>query len=272
MAARELDGAADYARQCFEESLDPEWPWYSIKVGVQEFLVAKPRVYSDNPGRAARGYVAVCYSPESARGRFVWLKDTWRRTLDDEYEQEGAVLYDLNRLGVQNVPTLVCHADVSSHRFDLKDTLERMHGRQPTRRRSRIERVHYRVVTAEVGVPIEDFGNSWQLASVFRDCLIGHRDAYARARVLHRDISQGNILMVPYDDQVDGEKVVAYRGMLIDWEFAERVFRRSVPGFGTWPYLSVNAMNHPEVPVTPEDDLESFFHSFVGLAISYIRH
>ncbi|KAI0688159.1 hypothetical protein C8T65DRAFT_126514 [Cerioporus squamosus] len=279
MADHELDGAADHARTCDKKSLDEDWPWYSVTVEGLEFLIAKPSAYSDKPSRPSRGYIGLCFSAGPRHGTFVWLKDTWRRILDNEYEQEGAVLSDLNRLGVQNVPTLVCHGDVSNHRLNLKETLVRLHKQKPKHVRSRVERVHYRVVTEEVGLPIEDFGNGRELAVLFRDCLQAHRNACERARILHRDISEGNLLMVPYDTQFDDGVGIAYKGMLIDWEYSERISKRSAPDFiyrvdrrGTWDFLSVNATNHPERPVQPVDDFESFFHVFVALGLSFLRH
>ncbi|KAI0688161.1 hypothetical protein C8T65DRAFT_675096 [Cerioporus squamosus] len=277
MANQELYGAADYARTCFKESLDLEWPWYSVTIEGLEFLIAKPWVYSDKLSRASRGYVGVCYSQGLQCGNFAWLKDTWRRVLDDEYEQEGAVLSDLNRLDVQGVPTLVCHEDVADHRLNLKQTLGRLCRKQVQHPRSRVERVHYRVVTAEVGVPIAAFDNGKQLATIFRDYLIAHREAYAKAGILHRDVSEGNLLMVPYDSPDDDG--IGYEGLIIDWEYSERISRRSAPGFvykptrrGTWDFLSVNAVNHPDVPVSPADDFESFFHVFVSLGLTYLPH
>ncbi|TFK87568.1 hypothetical protein K466DRAFT_522193 [Polyporus arcularius HHB13444] len=279
MANSKLDGASDHARMCFEESLDDDWPWYSVTVQGLEFLIAKPAAYSDKPSRASRGYIALCYSMGPLHGTFVWLKDTWRRILDDEYEQEGAVLSDLNRHRVEYVPTLVCHADVSSHRLDVKGTLARLCKQGPKPARSRIERVHYRVVTQEVGLPVDEFRNSRDLAVVFRDCLEAHRSAYKRAKILHRDLSEGNLLMVPYDAYFEDGAGIAYRGMLIDWEYGERVSRRSAPGFvyrvdrrGTWDFLSVKALNRPEDPVMPADEFEAFLHIFTSLGLSYLRH
>ena len=173
MARRQLEGAADHARECFAESLDTTWPWYSVTVEGQEFLIAKPRVYSDKPARAARGYVALGYTSGSTYGQFVWLKDTWRRVLDGEYEQEGAVLHDLNRLEVPNIPTLVCHEDVADHQLSLAQILDRLYRRKVARGRSRAVRIHYRVVTAEVGLPLAEFRNSQQLTTVFLDCIVG---------------------------------------------------------------------------------------------------
>ena len=58
---------------------------------------------------------------------------------------------------------------------------------------------------------------------------IGHRDAYELAGILHRDISAGNLLIVPIDGQ--GDEGILYKGVLNDWELAERISRRTVPGF-----------------------------------------
>ena len=43
-------------------------------------------------------------------------------------------------------------------------------------------------------------------------CLVAHRDAYIKARILHRDVSAGNILITEKGS-----------GILIDWDLSKRV-------------------------------------------------
>ncbi|KAI0741093.1 hypothetical protein C8Q76DRAFT_581172, partial [Earliella scabrosa] len=285
VARTKLEGAADHARRCFMKSLDDpqEWPWVSIQVCGAEFLVGQPHSYMEHLlGRPSRGYVALVYQAGNHgidAGSFVWLKDTWRRKRGSEYEQEGAVLADLNRCGAQGVPTLVCHEDVLDHRIDLYDITDRVYKQQrdSSKPKRDIELVQYRVVVKEVGMKVDAFRNSKELVQVILDCVKGHRDAYELAGILHRDISAGNLLIVPIDGP--GNEGILYKGVLNDWELAERISRRTVPGFvyptrrrGTWEFLSVSAMDHPERPVQAADEVESFIHVLVSFAIAYVPH
>ncbi|KAI0767104.1 hypothetical protein C8Q74DRAFT_931320 [Fomes fomentarius] len=273
---------AEYARQCFENALDPAWPWYSIPVDGREFLVGKPHVYMEPLlGRPSRGYVALrvdqdCYA-EGEGSPFVWLKDTWRRVRNSEYEREGSIIGDLNRCGVRGVPTLICHEDVLDHKINFFETADRLYGRVPDPTRPHIELIQYRMVVKEVGVPVEEFRDGKELVEIVLDCVTAHRDAYQLAGVLHRDISPGNLLMVHTEGLGDGD--IVFQGILNDWELAERIARRVEPGFlyqprrrGTWEFLSLFAMNHPEYPVQPEDDVESFVHVLLSFAIAYLPH
>ncbi|KAI0753136.1 hypothetical protein C8Q80DRAFT_1095930, partial [Daedaleopsis nitida] len=287
VASTPLAGAEDHARRCFKGTLDDRWPWHTLVVDGREFLVAKPHIYMEDVlERPSRGYVALALPRARAPGAkadlpsLVWLKDTWRRIRDAEYEQEGGVLADLNRAGVRGVPTLVCHEDVLDHRINLSKTLDRVHpGRRRAINRSgaQIEYVHYRMVVREVGVPVDEFRDGKELVTVILDCIRAHRDACKLAGILHRDISPGNLLMVPIGLGAAGE--IVYVGFLTDWELAERLDRRTVPGFvyqarrrGTWEFLSLYAMNHPERPVLPADDLESILHVLLSFALSWLPH
>lgn len=101
-----------YVREAFCRSLERRWPRYRLDVpdgpGTRSFLVGKPAFQAAGmAGRGTRGYVALdCQS-----GRFVWLKDAWRAHYD-LVETEGSVLETLNKEGVCNVPTLMCHGDI----------------------------------------------------------------------------------------------------------------------------------------------------------------
>ncbi|KAI0355102.1 hypothetical protein OH77DRAFT_344435 [Trametes cingulata] len=115
-----------YVRRMFAASLeDPTWPRYKLlvptsKSSARAFLVGKPAFVAPAPspssspsvrtsvaGRGTRGYVAL----DCATRRFVWLKDTWVPD-DQDVEREGETLRKLKRVGVRNVPTLVCEGEL----------------------------------------------------------------------------------------------------------------------------------------------------------------
>ncbi|KAM5544829.1 hypothetical protein V8D89_001727, partial [Ganoderma adspersum] len=84
------------------------------------------------------------------------------------------------------------------------------------------ERSHMRFVMGEVGRPITQFKSTKELATAFRDAMIGHRDAMRRGGVLHRDISVGNILII--DDPDEQEQ---FCGFIHDFDYSS--MSRDVP-------------------------------------------
>ena len=111
--------------------------------------------------------------------------------------------------------------------------------------------------------------------------------AFELVGIIHRDISAGNILL--HKDS-EGEWV----GLLNDWElsklaggdqvarqpdhmvrlyFALKLSRRShVVDKGTWQFMSVNALNDPYKDITIPDEIESFFHVLLYLAVHFLPH
>jgi len=91
--------------------------------------------------------------------------------------------------------------------------------------------VHFRVVLGQLGRPITTFTSTWQLVKALSCAFKGthsvpfchlphvffiaaaHHQAVKKARILHRDISVGYIII----DKATGD------GYLIDWEMAKSV-------------------------------------------------
>ncbi|KAI0073049.1 hypothetical protein K474DRAFT_1711083 [Panus rudis PR-1116 ss-1] len=99
-------------------------------------------------------------------------------------------------------------------------------------------RVHSRLVLTTYGKPIKFFESCLELVQAMRDAITGHRDAY-RARVLHRDISIGNILIV--DDRTKQHTMKS--GSLIDFDNGVRWSFDREPVLddqlsGTMPFVS----------------------------------
>ncbi|KAH9922497.1 uncharacterized protein B0H18DRAFT_1120886 [Fomitopsis serialis] len=61
------------------------------------------------------------------------------------------------------------------------------------------ERSQTRLVSKTIGVPITDFESTYELATALRDAIEGHRQAYV-AGVVHRDISNGNVMIARRPD------------------------------------------------------------------------
>ncbi|KAI0368967.1 hypothetical protein BV20DRAFT_1113866 [Pilatotrama ljubarskyi] len=263
----------DHARELFAESLVADWPWWKLTVGAdkerREYLVGKPTFIAPGVvGRGTRGYVALDLTNEEHP--FVYLKDCWR-LWHPRSEQEGAILAYLNEKGVVYIPTGLVHGDVDEQRTLSQDIWVRIHESAdgcPLK-----THVHYRLVVKEVGLPLKRFRTGKELVGVFLDCLMAHEDAYEKAKVMHRDISVGNIIMVP--KIVDGETI--YQGFLTDWELSKRLDQYGLePSHpdrtGTWQFMSVNALDHPGKQMELADEFESMFHAMLWCAIRYLPH
>ena len=68
----------------------------------------------------------------------------------------------------------------------------------------------------------------FKLGHQLQEFVLAHKDAFELAGVLHRDVSIGNLLMVP---QNGPGGVFTYHGVLTDWELSERIARRAEPDF-----------------------------------------
>ena len=121
------------------------------------------------------------------------------------------------------------------------------------------------------------------------DSDVAHRDAYQH-KILHRDISGGNVLMRPMITMSQGYPLVRVAGLLADWEMAQdvsgsRTHRQSecTAGVfspdcweltdeelqGTWQFMSVALLNAWKGMMELTDDLESFLHVITYHAVRY---
>ena len=192
-------------------------------------------------GRATFGYIA--YDVES--GNLVYLKDYWRVDHPD-VQKEGDVYRELHEAEVPNIARMGRAGDVpripgrgglqvtwtAVQRTKTQDYLS-----GPGSRYSwcpghpRVEPyVHYRLVLETVGMSLNRFKSTRQLCEVIRDAVVGeevflciifsitelrfiaHTTAFNKTRILHRDVSAGNILITDKGT-----------GILIDWDLSKKV-------------------------------------------------
>ncbi|PIL32466.1 hypothetical protein GSI_05168 [Ganoderma sinense ZZ0214-1] len=132
---------------------------------------------------------------------------------------------------------------------------------------------HYRVVVEEVCMPLKSFQYGRQLVSVVLDCLRAHYQAaiYPKTRLLHCDISGGNILICPkIRRDKNGENPMVELSKPVDTQdTASRATQAD--RMGTYEFMSVNLLNHIAQPVKISDELESFFHVLVYYAVRHLR-
>ncbi|CDO69600.1 hypothetical protein BN946_scf184875.g3 [Trametes cinnabarina] len=280
----------DYVAKRFVKSLSGDRPWWRLTVsdkthGSRDFLVGRPTFAAAGVvGRGTRGYIALSIS-DPARP-FVYLKDCWR-VVHERSKLEGDILAELNEKGVGNIPTALYHGDVegqvtlsqtfwkNSSRNTDRNTQENV--QDDARAGTEVKKCsmkthqHYRLVVKEVGLPLQEFPTGKALVDAVIDAIYAHQDAYNLAGVMHRDISVGNILILPYRDGENTE----YSGLLADWELSKRVEDetkepRHPDRTGTWQFMSVGTLLDPKAHVQVSDELESFLHVIIYCAIRYL--
>ncbi|RDX51432.1 hypothetical protein OH76DRAFT_1401290 [Lentinus brumalis] len=142
---------------------------------------------------------------------------------------------------------------------------------------------HYRLVEEEVALPLDEFQSGKQLIQVVRDCVLAHYHATMKAKLVHRDISSGNILIFPrilwVQDPDHPEKKrlqLKWTGLLADWEMAkstdpQQQGQRQPERTGTWRYMSVALLSHLKANVEVCDEVESFFYIVLYHAVRYLE-
>ncbi|ORX71442.1 hypothetical protein DL89DRAFT_313708 [Linderina pennispora] len=117
-------------------------------------------------------------------------------------------------------------------------------------------RVHKRLVMSPVGEPLETVESVHELIVVLGDAMRCHTEVLRRCNILHRDISNNNILVV----REEGKQP---RGLLIDFDCAVDVNEHQAPNpenVGTFPYRSINNLFGSNVERTELDDWESLLY------------
>ncbi|KAA1467222.1 hypothetical protein DENSPDRAFT_900394 [Dentipellis sp. KUC8613] len=222
------------------------------------FLVSAPSVYRlVVTGRASFGYIALDMQNEKK----VWLKDSWRITLDD-IEKEFEIYKLLEKKEVRNIAPLVCGGDVAGQ---MTVTQKYADAEWRTGEVDLLPHHHYRLVLGTIGRPLKDFKSTKEMVRAVHHAFLAHWDAYLLANILHRDISGGNILIVEDKDTT--------RGILIDWDLSKKRDARPEPRrnwrTGTWQFMSAGILRNRFKLHEYQDDMESFLHVVTYHALRY---
>ncbi|KAF9474211.1 hypothetical protein BDN70DRAFT_776044, partial [Pholiota conissans] len=190
--------------------------------------------------------------------RVVFMKDTWRI---EGIDKEGQIYAELHAAHVEHIAPFERAGDLN-HRTRAQECVGEAWARLGTKRPFRTYQ-HYRLALGVVGRDLESFKSTKELVTAVRDAVVAHSQIYERVKILHGDISVGNIMILPNG-----------RGILIDFDLCKRLSSLKaswVPGrTGTWRYMSVR-LQQGETPLRPTlaDDLESFLHILIRLALLY---
>ncbi|KAI9436793.1 hypothetical protein F5148DRAFT_989669 [Russula earlei] len=208
-------------------------------------------------GQSTFGF--VCHDIEQKK--LVYLKDYWCTDFPG-IEKEGDIYRDLKEAKVRYILRLGPAGNVlltPEHPLNIQSTRTQDYviggycnciwcpGTPRVKRY-----VHYQLVLNMLGQLLSTFGSTWELCQVIRDAMIAHTDAYNKAKILHRDVSAGNILIAPDRS-----------GLLIDWDMSKRMDvtqQRQPSHMGTWQFISTGLLLHPHTqPHQISDDIESFY-------------
>ncbi|KAF5383350.1 hypothetical protein D9757_008377 [Collybiopsis confluens] len=222
---------------------------YEVDVGNRTFYISQPfTVHHHYPvGRGTRCYAA--YDPkESGPNRKFILKDCWRNS---KYLVEHVTYQQLKKAGVSHIPNAVVGANVGVKGSFQETELCGIH------------LVHYRLVLDIFGLPLSKAPSTYAFTRAIFHAITAHRDACDKAKLLHRDISSGNIIIHEGD------------GYLIDWERAKSLDDKEIranEGTGTWQFLSIRLLRNPRLLHLIRDDLESFIYVVIHGAISFAQN
>ena len=145
---------------------------------VHLFIVGRPHFAAEGLiGRCTRGYVAFQLLPNTpSGGRLCYLKDCWRACVPERTRPEHVIYEVLRQHNTSNVATLICGGDVCSPFGPVECTPqctrvdEVLHAKDGKRL---ARRVHYRIVTEEIGLPLRSFKNFKELSSVMAGAILG---------------------------------------------------------------------------------------------------
>lgn len=116
------------------------------------------------------------------------------------------------------------------------------------------------------GRAINDFSTIEELLTALSDSIKGHRSLYLKGKILHRDISENNIIIT------DPEKADGFTGMLIDMDLAKEVGSgRSGARHqtGTMQFMAIEVLR--KVAHTYRHDLQSFFYVLLWICARHVR-
>ncbi|KUI68648.1 hypothetical protein VM1G_03803 [Cytospora mali] len=120
------------------------------------------------------------------------------------------------------------------------------------------------LIISPPGRAVHRFTSTTELLQAYRDFVKAHRSLYYDGEILHRDISENNIIII--DTEVDSDP----RGMLIDLDLAKEL--KGGPSgarhrTGTMEFMAIEVLLGR--PHTYRHDLESFFYVFLWVIIEH---
>ncbi|OBZ67750.1 hypothetical protein A0H81_12496 [Grifola frondosa] len=232
-------------------------------------LVGRAMSTSLSPtGRGTKGFAAYDMTAKT----HVFLKDTWRPD-SARIRPEGEIYKKLAQCEVAEIATLLYCGDVGGEK-PQKTCAQRPLEKEDTKVKV-LARIHYRLVFEEIARPLGKYKNSLEMALAIYAALTAHRDAWEKAGILHRDISDGNIMIC--DDAKDEHGRRTTMAFLNDWDLAKYEHELTKAPTqktrsGTWQFISGLLLQFPQKQHEVSDDLESFIHVINWLSFWYHKN
>ncbi|KAL4251359.1 EKC/KEOPS complex subunit BUD32 [Abortiporus biennis] len=235
-------------------------------------LIRAPRISTRSPfGRGTKGFVAL----DTADLKLKFLKDSWRYD-GGSYHPELEVYQRLYKHDVKNIATVEGGGDVldpdpqvAESKWDAQRTAS--HGYLKTDDLHHLPQAHHRLLIRQLGTPMEKYHSSFSLSYYLSLIIAGHRDAWEKAAVLHRDISPSNMLIC--ENPEDGVTAA----FLVDWDLCRyKEDLNDGPSqktrSGTWAFISALLLRYPTKQHELSDDLESFIHVLHWFCLRFHTH
>ncbi|KAI9472828.1 hypothetical protein BX667DRAFT_440944 [Coemansia mojavensis] len=247
---------------------------------TQTYTITGARVAADHLfGRHTRCFVATPKQSTGNQGK-VLIKDSWsylgRHQVQERSGELGeiAFLTKINQMVDEHpefagtVPRL---EDGGIVRLDVNgqlaiDSVETVLGdlcRHLPKHSSDYAYTHVRLAMTPVGTRLRELRSVAELVVVISDALQAHKAVLDHCQILHRDISENNIMFTRSSNNI--------HGMLIDFDNAvdaNAARNRSGPVCtGTLPFMSVNNLRKAKVPRTAVDDMESILYLLIWLGV-----
>ncbi|KAJ7439810.1 hypothetical protein B0H11DRAFT_555042 [Mycena galericulata] len=247
--------------------------------------------------RATRVYRVILKEDADTASPIVYaLKDAWRQ----ECRRPEIDFYDVIAKYCEDRANNVdpalsagmakCHGSVD---LSLADREPRIPGHNPLLHKTssataedKFERCHMRSLLSPVGSPLKGFESTKSLVRALHSAILHHQIAF-EAGVLHRDISEGNVLFEEAEKQ--------FHAFLVDWDYAEfteaglanfnawfperreanasyESINKSLKDMtGTMPFMAIAIMGN-KTAHGPHHDLESFYWLLVWMVLRHTNH
>ncbi|KAJ7695795.1 hypothetical protein B0H17DRAFT_1329561 [Mycena rosella] len=263
---------------------------------VRCFTIGEPLSGRDSDGlfsRATMVYRVVLEEDADEDNPTVYaLKDAWRQACRrPEVDFYDAIAHYCKTTPHRDTEMAECHGSID---LSIEPTL--LH-HNPTLHITcstkgavpRLERCHMRSLLTPVGTALNAFSSTKALARAL-ETAVWHLEIAWNAGVLHRDVSEGNVLFKEVTEA--GREV---KGFLVDWDYAEftpvglEMFDHAFPGrtqanahyqelnkslkdmTGTPPFMAIKIMDNSAAH-GPHHDLESVYWLLVWMVLRHTKH
>ncbi|QRW11080.1 hypothetical protein RhiLY_10079 [Ceratobasidium sp. AG-Ba] len=164
---------------------------WATNVAGEVFIAQKSR---PEPGLGQRRYTSLGIHLLTAR--LLFIKDVWWHALRRYHE---GLMYERAHAGapISGLMT-VGHYGYVLDKFGQR--IRTMGGNLQDRQQKH-ERYKMRITTSDIGRRLEDVETLSELLSVIYDACAVQRNLYRKCKILHRDISDGNIMLAPNSEQ-----------------------------------------------------------------------